>query len=679
MKTSKTIGTRITFIAVLAVFLLNAGITGVMVFFVNSLADNVSLGIMASVLFFIIALFCFILIFAASLKKILGSPLSAITENAHKLAEGIFETRLPPGLTKREDEIGKLSQAFMRMSESIMLVIEDIGRLTKSARAGFLYERSDVSMHNGDYLLIVAGFNAMMDVFCLHFDIMPVALALFNSEAAPIYINKTMANILSLHGFSLNDSRLLSTILAKPDWQALFDPREGLGVFRDEINIPGQDGQMYNYSVMLQQIMNEHSVIMILQDITQLTKSRLEAEAASTAKSNFLANMSHEMRTPMNAIIGMTNLAKSSNEIDRKNYCLEKIEASSHHLLGVINDILDMSKIEANKLELCSEPFNLNKMFQNVTNMINPRLEEKRQKFVMKIDKGVPLNVVGDEQRLVQVVINLLSNAVKFTPEEGEIICSTIPLNETEKTAIIQVDVSDTGIGISEKQQEQLFNSFQQADSGISRRFGGTGLGLAISKRIVEMMNGKFQVTSSPGEGSTFSFTVELKKAENEVYPLKSSTEKPKASASIEPGCFRGRSILLAEDVEINREIVLALLEPTELTIDCAENGEEAVRLFTENPGKYSLIFMDLHMPEVDGYEATRRIRKLESELHTLEETKDTLRLPEHLAGVPIIAMTANVFRQDIEDCLIAGMNDHIGKPLDFNVVLEKLHKYLSI
>ncbi|MCL1927990.1 MAG: ATP-binding protein [Treponema sp.] len=655
--------------------------------------------IMVSIFYIIIALFCFALVFTATIKKILSNPLSAITENARKLTEGIFESHLPEGLTEREDEIGELGQAFTSMSDSIMGVIEDIDRLTKSARSGFLSERADISMHDGDYLLIVAGFNAMMDVFCSHFDIMPVALALFNAEAAPIYINKTMEKILSIHGFKLDDPRLLSTILAKSDWQALFDPREGLGIFRDEINLKDKDGVTFNYSVMLQQIMNEHSVVMILQDVTQLTKSRLEAEAASKAKSDFLANMSHEMRTPMNAIIGMTSLAKSSGEIERKNYCLGKIESSSHHLLGVINDILDMSKIEANKLELSNEQFNLSKMLQDVINMINPEIEERHQKFMMKLNADVPLDVIGDEQRLAQVITNLLSNAVKFTPEEGEISCSIIPVKETKEAIFIQVDVSDTGIGISEEQQTQLFNSFQQADSGISRRFGGTGLGLAISKRIVEMMNGTIKVQSQPGKGSTFIFTAELKKS---AEPNKKADREKPSDAPFEQGCFKNYSIILAEDVEINREIVLALLEPTELSIDCAENGAEAVRLFKENPGKYSMIFMDLHMPEVDGYEATRRIRKFESE-HSgssgsaiqcsveysphlyehpeLEEigafAKQTQRLPERTKSIPIIAMTANVFQQDIENCLEAGMNDHVGKPLDFNIVLEKLRKYL--
>ncbi|MDR2662433.1 MAG: response regulator [Treponema sp.] len=617
-----------------------------------------------SISFTVIVLFVFILIFSAAMIRILSHPLSVITGSARRLADGIFEHQLPSSITGREDEIGRLGHAFLTMSESVQQVIGDIGKLTKAARAGSLNERADLSVHHGDYHRIIAGINAMMDVFCSHFNVMPAALALFNAEAAPIYINKTMAEILSRHGFKSDDNRLLSTILDRPDWQALFDPREGLGMYREEITIPGPGGEPCNYSVMLQQILDEHSVIMILQDITQLTKARTDAEAASTAKSNFLANMSHEMRTPMNAIIGMTNLAKSSAEIERKDYCLEKIENASNHLLGVINDVLDMSKIEANKLELSFTDFNLEKMLHRVTGVITSRLEEKHQTFTVNLNKDIPVDLTGDEQRLAQVITNLLSNAVKFTPEGGTILCNVdyarhVPAG-SEDAVMIQVEVRDTGIGITGEQQARLFTSFQQADSSISRRFGGTGLGLSISKRIVEMMKGTIWVTSQAGQGSTFAFTAELKRAKPKDGESRAAeTETPQGK----PGCFRGCSILLAEDVEINREIVLTLLEPTEISVDCAENGAEALDRFRKNPGKYCMIFMDIHMPEMDGYEATRQIRALD--------------IPR-AKTIPIVAMTANVFRQDIEACLASGMNDHIGKPLNFNEVFAKLQKYVN-
>jgi PAS domain S-box-containing protein len=412
-------------------------------------------------------------------------------------------------------------------------------------------------------------------------------------------------------------------------------------------------------------------VVVVMNDVSELFRAREEAERASMAKGAFLANMSHEMRTPMNAIIGMTAIAKSSPDPEKKDYCLDKIEDASTHLLGVINDILDMSKIEANKLELAPVNFNFEKMLQKTVSVINFRVEEKHQNFAVRIDEAIPYTLFGDDQRLAQVIANLLSNAVKFTPEYGSVRLNVCLLGKENGICTLRIEVIDSGIGISKEQQSRLFSSFEQADSGTSRKFGGTGLGLAISKRIVEMMGGRIRIESEPGKGASFIFTVRLREGEQEECP---ETDASSGSGDEQPGggidSFEGYCIILAEDVEINREIVLALLEPTALTIDCAENGEEAVSLFSAAPEKYDMIFMDLQMPKMDGYEATRRIR-------VFEEERRKKMAPEVPKEIPIIAMTANVFREDIEKCAQAGMNGHIGKPLDLNDVLQKLRAHL--
>ena len=404
--------------------------------------------------------------------------------------------------------------------------------------------------------------------------------------------------------------------------------------------------------------------------LTELVKLQVDletaleaAETANRAKSTFLANMSHEMRTPMNAIIGMVAIGKPATDIQRKDYCLTKIEDASKHLLGVINDVLDMSKIESGKFELSPEEFDFEKMIRRVVDVVNFRVNEKKQKLNVHIDEKIPRILIADDQRLTQVVTNLLGNAVKFTQEAGIINLNAGLTGEENDLCAIEIAVSDNGIGIDAEQQKRLFNSFQQAEASTTRRFGGTGLGLAICKSIVEMMGGKIWIESELGKGSTFTFTIKAKRSgNNETDRAPAENEKNEKEINID-GIFAGRRILLAEDVEINREIVLALFESTKLEIDCAVNGKDAVRKFSENPDSYELIFMDIQMPEMDGYEATQNIR--------------AMNFPK-AKNIPIIAMSANVFKEDVEKCLQAGMNGHVGKPLNFDEVLEKLNKYLS-
>jgi len=419
-------------------------------------------------------------------------------------------------------------------------------------------------------------------------------------------------------------------------------------------------------------------VISVILSIVLLRALR-GAIAASLAKSNFLANMSHEIRTPMNAIIGMVAIGKNAQDSERINYSFNKIEEASKHLLGVINEILDMSKIEANKLELSPGLFSFEGMLRRVVSIINFRADEKKQKFTVEIDSNIPGNLIGDDQRIAQIITNLLGNAVKFTQEGGSIGLNAALLSEENDVCVLELKVTDNGIGMTPEQQARLFSPFNQADNNISRKYGGTGLGLAISKSIVEMMGGTIGVESKPGMGSVFTFTIKVKRAsdcglevrrfaddETGLSNLSDTLEinriSPENNLQMYSGIFKGKSILLAEDVDINREIIQMLFEDTLMEIDYAVNGEEAIMMFSASPDRYDLILMDVQMPLVDGYEATRTIRKL------VFPTAKT---------IPIIAMTANVFKEDIANCFQAGMNDHIGKPIEPEVLFEKLRRYL--
>jgi CheY-like chemotaxis protein/two-component sensor histidine kinase len=392
----------------------------------------------------------------------------------------------------------------------------------------------------------------------------------------------------------------------------------------------------------------------------------------------------------------MTTIAKGADDTERKDYCLAKIENASTHLLGIINDILDMSKIEEGKFELSCTEFEFAVMLQRIANIFEFRLGEKKQTLTVNADPSIPLRIITDEQRLAQVITNLIGNAVKFTPDEGSIFLTVRRLDNGADPLFCELElrVTDTGIGISKEQQAKLFQSFVQVDSSISRKFGGTGLGLAISKKIVEMMQGRIWIESEAGKGASFIFTIKAEvpavvsiasihsipapvipqtaaqletqtPAPADPAPAAKDADAQAAAADTDAAMpdFSGKRILLAEDVEINREIVVTILEPLGLEITEAEDGQKVYDIFCADPEKFDLIFMDIHMPGKDGYEASRLIRAFD---HPRAKT------------IPILAMTANVFKEDVERCLAAGMNDHMGKPLDFDVVMAKLTRYLG-
>lgn len=526
--------------------------------------------------------------------------------------------------------------------------------------------------------------------------------------------------------------------------------------------------------------------------IGELSESNDAAQKANEYKSVFLARMSHEIRTPLNAIIGMTYIAKKAKDRDAVNTSLNKISTSSTHLLGIINDILDMSKIEAGRFELVEEEFSLEKLLMSVCTVASAKVDEKEQELFVHLEPGVGSRYSGDGLRLSQVLTNILGNASKFTPAKGTIRLTAACAEKNSLSSMVRFTIEDTGIGMTEEQMERLFKPFEQADAGTFRQFGGTGLGLSICDKIVALMGGDIRVESEFGKGSRFIITVKLKNSERyesaqldaaidarrtkvmvvdraeevrgffdglfrrlDIVPATAAAVAPalellrensesdpfhivfldwdttgeegadfvkkvkaefggrvvvilvssarfteiedkaveagadrflpkpifpstvinlvnevigvpsKETTQATPGetPFAGRRLLLVEDNEINREIACAYLEDTGIIVEAAENGVEAVEKYLGEPA-YDLIFMDVHMPVMDGHTASRRIRAEEGALGR--------------GRVPIVALTANAFKEDIACCLEAGMDDHIAKPMCVDAVREILNKYLA-
>ena len=418
-------------------------------------------------------------------------------------------------------------------------------------------------------------------------------------------------------------------------------------------------------SIQEQQTEIKHLLDLKTEEVKMREKAEQEAESASQAKGDFLSHMSHEIRSPLNAVIGMINIANEEKTIEGIKVYLEKAGNAAKHVLGVINDILDMSKIEANKLELSDSEFDFPKMMTNIVDVTGIKAQEKHIQIVTDISKDIPSVVICDELRLAQVITNLMTNAIKFTPDNGKVQLNAHKLEEKDDEVTVKIEVADSGIGISPEQQTKLFSAYNQADRTIAKQFGGTGLGLAISKRIIELMQGKIWIESELGKGAKFIFTLKMKKGKQTAAAAAgTSATAPVPSVKATDLHLQGYTILAAEDMDFNREVLSKYLEKTGVTLDYAENGKEAVEKFKVNYEKYCMILMDINMPEMDGDEATSIIRALD-----IPKAKE----------IPIVAMTADVFKEDVEKCLSVGMNDHISKPIVPKVIYAKLKQHLKL
>ena len=475
------------------------------------------------------------------------------------------------------------------------------------------------------------------------------------------FVGKPMEEILG-H----TDDHVLTQVPAASDFDYLMVDREILQthetiVFEEAIYSPYFKEKRLFETIKTPLIRNGElvGIMGIARDITDRKAVEASAQVASQAKGDFLARMSHEIRTPMNAIIGMTEIARQALQNDdnqKLTNSLGEISSASSHLLHLINDILDMSKIEAGKFEIVAAPFQLESALTEISSIIAQRCKEKYITFHTNMRTLPNLYLAGDKLRLKQVLINLLGNAIKFTSSNGRIGFHIRIVQQTSERIRLLFEVSDNGIGMSKEQVARLFTAFDQTNKSIATRFGGTGLGLAISQNLVNMMGGRIAVDSEKGIGSTFSFALDFTLVVGEAESQTEQTEAMELDLS-------GKRLLLAEDIEINQVILCELLSSTSVMIDSAENGQIATEKFAASPaGYYDLILMDIQMPVMDGYEATGAIRHLS---HPDAKT------------IPIIAMTANAYQEDIDKSFAAGMNGHLSKPINIQVVKNTLAKFL--
>lgn len=618
-------------------------------------------------------------------KFYISRPLLTLTGDIKKLSDGDFDIAFSKNFMQRRDEFGEIYRAFYDFNLKITDLINKMLVLSSQAGKGNLSVRmeGDEERFAGKYKEFIGSSNQMLDSLINVLDNIPNAIVYYDTEFNELYFNspprvsykitaeKSVLGEEHVHYANYREviEKNKDTIKNIYDQFVISDEvtYSTMVSFEDNANESGT--VHYNVFFIKNGEGENAGICAVFTDVTEYVEMSEAAEASSKAKSEFLSKMSHEIRTPMNAIIGMTEIAKRKNKNEVLSDPLNNIELSTKHLLTIINDVLDISKIEYGNFNLQFEPTNL----YNTMNEINKMMEISANKRSIQLNLSIEgLNeeemfVKTDDARFRQVIINLLSNAIKFSSPDSyiDITLKKLP-SETLGFTNIHFSVKDYGKGIDEKDREKIFEAFEQSSKNITRIHGGTGLGLSISNAIVKQMGSNgIEVDSTLGEGSDFWFDVQMENVapDSSEIPCGNKGDQAKSEVKIEDGILEGKRILIVDDIDINREIILTLLENSKAEIEEAHDGSVAVDKFNKNgDGYYDMVLMDIQMVEVDGYEATEGIRAIGS---------------EYAKNIPIIAMSANAFKEDRDKAKMVGMNEYLIKPVDYSELAILLKKYL--
>lgn len=609
--------------------------------------------------------------FQVSRSRLAGIPMSMLPHLPEDGYRNLSEMMTEVAATGRSSN-RQIIRTFASGEEHHILYSLSAYRLSDYSVGGYLGIMTDISDLKHKEKEIIDNRN-FLDAIISH---MPLMITVKDAQHLKIFkANQASADFLGIAPEQLVGLDL-QTVFPEEIARKLMDADKRViatGQSFSEIEIIPDDGEHCNLRYVLTTklpIMDAEGqplyLLSVSEDITDAKRQEAElksalnlAEEATAAKSQFLANMSHEIRTPMNAIIGMAYLALKTGLNPVQQDYISKIHNAGTSLLGIINEILDFSKVESGKLELENTDFTLMEVITGALDLSSQTAGEKGLQLLCTIQPEVPAKLSGDPLRLGQIITNLLSNAIKFT-EEGEISIA-VELNSVIDSRVkLQISVHDTGIGMSKETESKVFQAFTQADSSTTRRFGGTGLGLAISRKLVENMGGSLWVDSVEGQGSTFAFTAWFDLVQNAASPV---LLLPEAASPVQEKDYRlaGTRVLVAEDNEINRQIAAELLRSQGMLPDLAVNGAEAVRLIEAMPADrpYGIVLMDLQMPEMDGFEAAARIRELSP-------------------GLPVIAMTARTMQEERERSFASGMNGHIAKPVDPDILFTKISRWVT-